>query len=299
MSGHSVTLDATPAPYLPSVPGYRHRSHAGNHADVLKHLVLVQVLACLKQEDTAWWYIDTHAGAGLYELELASLGSTGRHASGIGRLWGRSDLPPAAADYLGIVRAFNPDGRLRFYPGSPLIASCLLRPQDALHLFELEPTQASSLRLNLAARGRQGRIDNADGFVGLKGVLPPPTRRCITLIDPAYDSQTDYPQAIAALQAGVERCPSGIFALWYPLLLTPAARKLPQQLKRLPAKRWLNATLCLRSPSMAGHGMYGSGVFLVNPPPSLAATLASVLPWLVSVLGQNDGAGHQLEAQIP
>jgi len=278
---------------------YRHAFHAGNHADVLKHLVLIQVLKHLNHKDKAWWYVDTHAGAGVYDLDSEYARKNAEHDSGIGRLWGRADLPQAVADYVDVVRGLNPDGRLRLYPGSPWIASRLMRPQDRLRLFELHATDAGLLRLSFAELGRQVRIEAADGFEGLKAVLPPPPRRGLTLIDPAYEVKTDYRQVIASLKAGMERFATGIFAVWYPQLPRHEARELPERLGRLSATRWLHVTLSVRAASADGHGMHGSGLFVVNPPWSLADTLGGILPWLTRVLGQDDRACYGLDTHTP
>lgn len=278
---------------------YRHAFHAGNHADVLKHLVLVQILKHLNLKDKAWWYVDTHAGAGVYDLDSAYARKNAEHDGGIGRLWGRTDLPQSVADYVDVVRGLNRDGRLRLYPGSPWIASRLMRPQDRLRLFELHPKDVGLLRSSLAELGRQVRIEAADGFEGLKAVLPPPPRRGLTLIDPAYEVKTDYRQVVSALKAGLERFATGIYAVWYPQLPRHEARELPERLKRLPVACWLNVTLSVSAPSDGAHGMYGSGLFLANPPWPLADTLRSVLPWLTRVLGQDDSASYGLDTQTP
>lgn len=276
---------------------YRHAFHAGNHADVLKHLVLVQVLNHLNQKDKPWWYVDTHAGAGVYDLTSDYARKNAEHDSGIVRLWGRTDLPAAVADYVTVVRGLNPDGRLRLYPGSPWIASRLMRAQDRLRLFELHATDAGLLRHSFAELDRQVRIEATDGFEGLKAVLPPPPRRGLTLIDPAYEVKTDYRQVVAALKAGLTRFATGLYVVWYPLLPRLEARELPERLKRLPGARWLNVTLSVRTPSTDGHGMHGSGLYVVNPPWPLTAILNGVLPWLTEVLAQDTTACHGLDVQ--
>ncbi len=274
---------------------YRHAFHAGNHADVLKHLILVRILAHLNQKDKPWWYVDTHAGAGVYDLASDYARKNHEHDTGIGRLWSRLDLPQPVADYVDVVRGLNPDGRLRLYPGSPWIASRMLRPQDRLRLFELHGTDADLLHRCLAELTRRVRIERADGFAALRSVLPPPPRRGLTLIDPAYEVKTDYRQVIAALKAGLERFATGIYAVWYPLLPRLEARELPQRLERLPGVRWLNVTLRVRAASRQGHGMYGSGVFVVNPPWGLADGLSAAMPWLTDRLAQDASATYSLE----
>lgn len=274
---------------------YRHAFHAGNHADVLKHLILVQILGHLNRKDKPWWFVDTHAGAGVYDLAGEHARKNAEFDTGIGRLWGRGDLPGAVADYVALVRALNPDDRLRLYPGSPWFASRLMRAGDQLRLFELHPTDASLLQKTFAEQGRQVRVEAADGFQGLKAVLPPPPRRGLVLIDPPYEVKDDYRRVIEALKEALRRFATGCHALWYPQLARFETRELPVRLKRLPAKRWLHATLTVRSPAVDGMGMHGSGLFIVNPPWPLVEALRAALPWLAEVLGQDEGAGYGLE----
>jgi 23S rRNA (adenine2030-N6)-methyltransferase len=168
---------------------YRHGFHAGNHADVLKHLVLVQLTRYLGQKEKAFWYVDTHAGAGAYALDSAQAAKLAEHREGIGRLWGRKDLPLALGDYLGLVRAANPDGRLKVYPGSPALALSTMRVQDRLRLFELHSREVLRLRENFQDSGKRVLVEESDGFAALKALLPPPPRRALVLIDPPYEER--------------------------------------------------------------------------------------------------------------
>lgn len=272
---------------------YRHAFHAGNHADVLKHCILVQLLRYLNQKDKPYWFVDTHAGAGRYRLDSEYASKNAEFEAGIGRLWQHTDLPPALADYVGQVRGMNSDGKLHHYPGSPWLAFELMRPDDRLRLFELHGTDLRLLEKTFAKAGVRVAIRQADGFQEIKSVLPPPPRRGLVLIDPAYEDKRDYLRVLAALKEGIDRFATGTFAVWYPQLQRGDARQLPEKLKKLPVK-WLNASLTVQSPAEDGFGMHGSGVFVVNPPWTLAETLAGVLPWLTSVLGIDAGAGHEL-----
>jgi 23S rRNA (adenine2030-N6)-methyltransferase len=276
---------------------YRHAFHAGNHADVLKHLVLVQLGRYLAQKDKPFWIVDTHAGAGLYALDTGYATQLKEYEGGIGRLWARRDLPAALADYVGLVRACNPDGSLRFYPGSPWLALQTLRPQDRLRLYELHSSDSKILQDNFADQGRRVSIACANGFDALKALLPPPPRRALVLIDPPYETRDDYTHVIAALNEGLTRFATGTYAVWYPQLARPEARQLPDRLKRLPVRNWLHVTLGVHTPSADGYGMHGSGMFVINPPWTLNATLAGIMPYLVEVLGQDAGAGFTLDAQ--
>jgi len=272
---------------------YRHAFHAGNHADVLKHCILVQLLRYMNQKDKPYWVIDTHAGAGRYLLDSAHATKTAEFAAGIGRLWQRNDLPPALADYVAQVRAMNSDGRLRHYPGSPWLAYELMRPDDRLRLFELHSTDCRLLEKTFAKAGTRVTVSQADGFMEFKSTLPPPPRRGLMLIDPAYEDKRDYLRVIAALKEGLSRFATGTFAVWYPQLQRGDARQLPEKLKKLPVK-WLNAILTVRSPAADGFGMHGSGLFIVNPPWTLADALAETLPFLADALAVDTTASYDL-----
>ena len=274
---------------------YRHAFHAGNHADVLKHLVLVQLTRHLAQKDKPFWYIDTHAGAGAYALDSGYALKLAEYKEGIARLWGRNDLPAALADYVDLVRRINPDRRLRAYPGSPYFALWTMREQDRLRLFELHSKDARLLHENFQDAGKQVIVEATDGFTGLKALLPPPPRRAVVLIDPAYEDKHDYERVFHALKESLTRFPDGTYALWYPQLTRLDAHELPPRLKRLPAGSWLHVALRVREPARDSLGMHGSGLFILNPPWTLHGTLAEVMPYLVDVLKQDAGAGYTLE----
>ena len=286
---------------------YRHAFHAGNHADVLKHFVQVQLHQYMNQKDTAYTYVDTHSGAGVYALDSAQAVKSGESEGGIARLWDRDDLPPALAEYVELVRAMNPSGKLRYYPGSPYVAEQVARPQDRLRLFELHPADSKILVENFRkleahkaeqgerARGRRVIVEYADGFHGLKALLPPPSRRALVLIDPPYEVKLDYKHVRDALEEALERFPSGMYAVWYPVLQRMESRQFADRLKRLPAKEWLHVTLTVATPGPDGTGLHSSGMFILNPPYTLEATLREVMPYLVKVLGQDSGATFRIE----
>ncbi len=279
---------------------YRHAFHAGNHADVLKHSVLVGLSRYLGQKDKPFWIIDTHAGAGCYALDSGYATQLKEYAGGVGRLWTRRDLPAALADYVDLVRACNPDAThtiesLRFYPGSPWLALHTLRPQDRLRLFELHPSDSTILQDNFRDHARRVSVTTANGFDALKALLPPPPRRALVLIDPPYETRDDYSNVLSALKEGLARFAAGVYAVWYPQLARQEARQLPDRLKRLPIKNWLHVALTVHTPSADGFGMHGSGMFIINPPWTLRQNLADSMPYLVEVLGQDAGAGFVLE----
>ena len=228
---------------------YRHAFHAGSHTDVLKHAVLIALLDHLNLKDKPWWYIDTHAGAGIYDLHSDYARKTAESDTGIGRLWDRTDLPPMIESYVELVRGLNPNGRLRLYPGSPFCAYRRARADDRLRLFELHSSDHRLLSSTFSEAGRQVRIEPSDGHAGLKAVLPPQTRRALVLIDPSYEVKRDYPRTVEALTDGLARFSSGTYMVWYPLLQKPDARQLPERLKATRPPAWLNVTLSVQSPS--------------------------------------------------
>lgn len=278
---------------------YRHAFHAGNHADVLKHTVQIALLNHLNQKDKPYWYIDTHAGAGAYLLDEGYAAKNAEYESGIARLWSQTDLPPALADYVEVIRGFNPDGQLRFYPGSPLCADAVLREQDRLRLFELHPTDHTLLAENFADAGRRVQIQQTDGFAGIKAILPPPTRRALALIDPPYEDKRDYQHVITMLTEARKRFATGCYAVWYPCLQRIESKQLPAHLLKVAGECWLHVALHVQGPSVDGFGMHGSGMFVINPSWKLPALLQETLPYLVKVLGQDARATYTLNWNIP
>jgi 23S rRNA (adenine2030-N6)-methyltransferase len=278
---------------------YRHAFHAGNHADVLKHYILTELIAYLGQKQTPFWYVDTHAGAGIYGLDIGYATKLSEYVDGIGRLWTRNDIPGGLAAYVNLVRELNPDGVLKAYPGSPWIAQRLLRSQDRLRLFELHPTDGALLQDNFRALGasaqRRAIIVAKDGYAGLRAVLPPLPRRGLVLIDPSFEEKTDYSNVVVALKDALIRFATGTYMLWYPQLARAESQRLPAALKSLPVKNWLHVSLSVTAPSEDGFGMRGSGLFILNPPWTLHKTLQEVMPYLVRVLGCDASSGFVLE----
>lgn len=285
---------------------YRHAFHAGNHADVLKHFVLMQLIQYLQQKDTPFHYIDTHAGAGVYSLEGGYAAKNAEYETGISRLWARKDLPAPLAEYVKLVKDMNPDGKMRYYPGSPYIANVLLRDEDRLRLFELHPSDGKILHDNFRrieanegrprGRGTRVMIEHGDGFAAMKALLPPPSRRALVLIDPPYEVKTDYKSVSDTLADALKRFATGTYAVWYPVLQRQESKQFSDRLKRLPANGWLNVTLSVSGPSPDGFGLRSSGMFVLNPPWTLEATLKELMPYLVSALGQDNEASFTLES---
>ena len=296
---------------------YRHGFHAGNHADVLKHMVLIAVLKHLTAKPTAVTVVDTHAGAGLYRLDSEFAGTSGEAQDGIVKLLASplaAEPPPLLADYLELIASFNPSGKKKIYPGSPFVTQAVLRKEarDKLWLFELHPTDGKALVEHVAQLEdqRMVAIKREDGFEGLRALIPPPSRRGLVLIDPSYEIKNDYGRVAACIQDSLKKFATGTYMVWYPVIPRPEAHELPRRLKTLATqagKPWLHATLNIgQSPERAKThtpgekemrpGLTASGVFLVNPPHTLKAALQEVLPQLVEVLGRGRGQGHVVEA---
>ncbi|WP_229256031.1 23S rRNA (adenine(2030)-N(6))-methyltransferase RlmJ [Duganella fentianensis] len=292
---------------------YRHAFHAGNHADVLKHFITIQLLQYLNQKDTAYTYIDTHSGAGVYALDGTFASKNAEYDTGIGPLWERDDMPPQLKEYVDLIRAMNPSGKMRYYPGSPYIAEQVAREQDRLRLFELHPADAKLLADNFrkleehaaeqgirpTVRGKRVMVTRSDGFQSLKALLPPPSRRALVLIDPPYEDKQDYKKVKDALAEALTRFPSGTYAVWYPLLQRMESRQFADKLKQLQCSEWLNVVLTTREPTPDGFGLHSSGMFILNPPYTLEPMLKQVMPYLVKALGVDSGARFTLESGTP
>ena len=306
---------------------YRHAFHAGNHADVLKHMTLLAVLRHMTQKETALTVFDTHAGAGLYRLDGDYAQTSGEAADGFLRFLseeksapglvdkGKSTTQNVAAepapmlqDYLALVASFNSKPSQRVYPGSPFIIQRLLRERDKLKLFELHPTDAKTLSANIAQldAGRQVAVLREDGFEGLKKFLPPPARRALVLCDPSYEIKSDYARVPAMVADALTRFAIGTYLVWYPLIPRPEAHDVPRKLKTLAVKAqrpWLNASLTVKSSKLitddAGEvqrpGLPASGMFIINPPHTLKAALQAALPQLVAKLAQDTHAAWAVE----
>ncbi len=265
---------------------YRHAFHAGNHADILKHLVLTLCLQHMNAKEKPWLLLDTHAGAGLYAIDSEQAKKTGEYIDGIARLWNRSDFPAPMAPYMAALQACNGGSKLRRYPGSPWLAAHFARPGDSLRFCELHSTDFALLRREFKDGGRRIKVEQVDGFEAMKAALPPPSRRGLVLIDPSYEIKTDYPRVLVAVKDGLKRFATGTYLVWLPFLPSIEARNLPEKLRKLPAE-WIFASLAVRGPATKGHGMHGSAMFVINPPWTLKAELEVCLPWLAQVLGQD------------
>jgi 23S rRNA (adenine2030-N6)-methyltransferase len=270
---------------------YRHAFHAGNFADVFKHVVLCRVLNYLRTKPAAFRVIDTHAGAGLYDLSGAEASRGGEWHDGIERLMAAQFAAPVAAllaPYLEVVGALNERGRLKICPGSPAVARAWLRPQDRLIACEIEPQAMAALRQNLRGDTRIKTLD-VDGWTALSAYVPPPERRGLVLVDPPFEQDGDFHRLSHGLAEAHRKWSTGIFVLWYPIKDRGEPDALVKRLRRLGIAKILQAELNVAALSDATR-LNGCGLILVNPPWTLESELSALLPALAGTLGR-DGKG--------
>lgn len=260
---------------------YRHSFHAGNHADVLKHLVLTLILQSLKQKDKGFFYLDTHSGVGRYSLLSAESEKTGEYLEGIARLWERDDLPEEVACYVNEIKKIN-KGKLKFYAGSPLLAVQQLREQDRALLTELHPNDFPLLRQEFAKKANVV-TKRENGFQQLKAALPPKEKRGLVLIDPPYELKEDYELVVKAIIEGYKRFATGVYAIWYPVVLRQHSKRIVRGLIETGIRKILQIELAVR-PDSDQRGMTASGMIVINPPWQLETQMKSVLPYLTQVL---------------
>lgn len=276
---------------------YRHLFHAGNFADVFKHALLVRLLSALGRKDKPFCYLDTHAGLGRYDLSHPWAQKLAEWREGIGRLWERRDIPEALAPYLEAVRAENPDGGLRFYPGSPRIARCLLRPGDRMLLTELNEKDCSELEA-LFTGDRQVKVRCLDGYRGLKAFLPPQERRGLVLVDSSFDRAHEFDRLTEALALAHKRWATGLFAFWYPLMEPPAMRKFEQDMIATGIRKILKLELSVLPESWSGS-LRGCGMLVVNPPWRFGEEAAPMLEWLWQALSPRGQGSHGVSWLAP
>ena len=279
---------------------YRHAFHAGNPADVLKHLVWIQVLDYMTRKDKPFMVVDTHAGAGMYLLQGDMAQKTGEWATGIGKLWSLpiDALPEAVARYRHVLADANEGTALMRYPGSPWISGHCTRSIDLLRFFELHSSDAPLLAQALRFAQKRTQITQADGLAGLKALMPPPSRRAAVLIDPSYEDKADYGKVIQTLRDALQRFATGTYVLWYPELARRESVELPERLLKLGAANWLHVTLSTQPPAADGLGMTGSGLFVINPPWTLPQALEATLPWLAQQLATDGYSDFTLDWEI-
>jgi 23S rRNA (adenine2030-N6)-methyltransferase len=277
---------------------YRHAFHAGSHADILKHITLIQLVQYLQEKPGALTIVDTHAGAGIYSLEDGFASVSKEAEGGIFRLQKYVDagngIPGSIQQYLDCIQAENSEGGMKLYPGSTFILAGLLRPQDRLKLFELHPKEIDILRQNIVQLKQAKQIDiyAEDSFSRLKGLLPPPSRRGLVLIDPSYEDKQDYRYLEIAIEEALRRFATGCYAIWYPVISRRESAELPERMKRIATankRSWLHAELRVEN-APGERRLQASGMFIINPPWTLEKHLAEALPVLVKALGLDGGA---------
>lgn len=275
---------------------YRHAYHAGNFADVVKHAALVSVILHLKKKDKPFAVIDTHAGRGVYDTASTEAETTGEAADGIGRLLAHSSVPGVLSPYLDIVRSF---GEAR-YPGSPLIAACMLRGSDRLVAIEFHPEEYELLKKQLTGFP-QARALHGDGYRELPQLLPPRERRAVVLIDPPYEREDEFARGAEAVIAAHRRFANGIYILWYPAKMLPLVSATEGELLTVGIRPALRIDIDVGAkPAPPGEGrgpaMTATGLLVVNPPFGFADEMAAILPFLSSMLAQGPGASHRITA---
>jgi len=280
---------------------YRHAFHAGNFADVVKHVVLMMLVEHLKKKPSPFFYLDTHAGRGLYDLSDAQAQRSGEYKGGIGRLLDApaASLPPEVAGYVALVRASAGKGHspITAYPGSPVIVARLRRPIDRMVLMETLPKEADALR---AAIGRQRlvSVSESDGYAALKAHLPPRENRGLVLIDPPYESDLEFDRVLAGLELAYERWPTGMFCIWYPLTDRAGPVRFHRDLERSGIRKVLDVTMRVL-PGDAQVGMGGAGLVIVNPPWQLDVRLGELLPRLHGLLSPDGTGSTSVEWLVP
>ena len=281
---------------------YRHAFHAGNFADVLKHSVLSLVLDYMTRKEKGFCYIDSHSGAGMYQLADEYAQKTGEFKDGIAKIINDEDAPESLEPYLSLIRSLNlasdlgthhstepnsdSSNDLDVYPGSPGIAKAFVRRQDSSHLFELHPTDIQHLE-DFCQRWRKVFVKQSDGYQGVLGLIPPPSRRGVVLIDPPYELKEDYQKSVQTIIKAYEKFSTGTYLLWYPVVKRELVDNMSDRFINSAVKNVLQVEFCLESDTEE-YGMTGTGLFIVNPPWQLTAQLEDILPYMKTKLGSDD-----------
>jgi len=275
---------------------YQHAYHAGNFADVLKHIVLIQVLSYLKKKDSPLCYIDTHAGSGDYKLHGGEAQKNKEFQGGIARLWQRDDMPASVTNYVQLIKLFNPSGQLGRYPGSPLIAGRLLGNKDRLFLYELHTAEARLLN-DAVKQDKRCKLFRADGLKDSLGLLPPLEHRGLILIDPSYELKNEYQAVVDALVAMHKRFATGCYLLWYPVVARKRNNYMERALQKSGIPNIQLYELGIR-PDSDEFGMTACGMIIINPPWTLLGEMQQILPWLAEKLGENQQGHYRIELLV-
>lgn len=281
---------------------YRHAFHAGNFADVLKHSVLTIVLDYMTRKEKGFHYIDSHSGAGMYQLEDEYAQKTGEYKEGIAKLINESAIPESLQPYIDLIKSLNPSSTntdvndLTLYPGSPGIAKRFMRRQDSTHLFELHPTDIEHLN-DFCYRWKKVFVKQSDGYQGVLGLVPPPSRRGVVLIDPPYELKEDYNKAVQTIIKAYTKFATGTYILWYPVVKRELVEQMSYTFSKSAVKNVLQVEFCLENDTDE-YGMTGTGLFIVNPPWQLSEQLDEILPFMKSKLGTNN-TSYTVKQLIP
>ena len=266
---------------------YRHAFHAGNFADVLKHSVLSLVLDYMTRKEKGFHYIDSHSGAGMYQLAEEYAQKTGEYKDGIAKIINDENAPESLEPYLSLIKRLNlnpsSSDELEVYPGSPGIAKAFVRRQDSSHLFELHPTDIQHLE-DFCQRWRKVFVKQSDGYQGVLGLIPPPSRRGVVLIDPPYELKEDYQKAIKTIVKAYEKFSTGTYIIWYTVVKRELIEQMSHNFVKSSVRNVLQVEFCLENDTDE-YGMTGTGLFIVNPPWQLAAQLEEILPYMKTKLG--------------
>lgn len=275
---------------------YRHSYHAGNFADVLKHITQVLIIEALQQKQKPFVYYDTHAGAGRYDLKSKSGQKIAEYKLGIRKLMQQQDMPPLLRRYSDIVKSINTDGKLKFYPGSPLVANLLMDRKSRLELSELHPSDFNLLQQEFE-NSRNCKVTKIDGFKNLLAKLPPIQRRGLILIDPPYELKTEYNDVVKGVKQAYKQFATGVYAIWYPVVSRHNIESFCKRFKNSGIKNILRIEMCMGE-DKEEHGMTGTGLIVVNPPWKLKSQMQETLPWLTKVLKQDEYARFKVEQLV-
>jgi 23S rRNA (adenine2030-N6)-methyltransferase len=285
---------------------YRHHFHAGNFADVMKHVLLLGLVRAMQRKTKGFLYLDTHAGRGAYDLAAAAQGEAlarqPEWPAGIGRLWSAPDLPAMVADYVAVVRDFdrrrsNREATPRYYPGSPALVAAVAREQDRLALCELHPAECTALASELSF-ARRTVVQQMDGYIAPRALLPPPERRALVLIDPPFETQDEFARIATALHEGLLRLPGGVFAVWYPLTERARVEAFAGRLHalRLPPTAVFELAVAGEAAALK---MRGCGLVVVNPPWQFEREVMPSLQVLAPLLAQGPGSAAHCHWLVP
>ncbi len=275
---------------------YQHGFHAGNFADVHKHMILALIMEALNLKDKPWSYLETHGGAALYDLGGDKAQKTGEYLGGIAKLWNRSDMPDAMLPYMAQVQAVNQGKALKYYPGSPSIASMLARSSDRLAVMELHPAEYQQVKHHFR-RQPQVAVHHRDGYEGVLSMMPPKPNRGLVLIDPSYEVKTEYRQVAKFVKQLMDRWSNGSVAIWYPILKAGQHQGMVDQIVASGIRKVYQSEFYVQD--SGSQRMYGSGMLLINPPWQLDEKIEALMPWLYRRLAQSGADEPQERWLVP